>query len=121
LEGNVTLESQALDLKVLIEYDACYETYFARCLETGALATGVTPEDASRQIKSTLELDIRCADEQGGLASLFHVRAEPEVWDRWYQAKAAAKPEVVTLNIPPLPTARRLVRSVTIATARKTA
>jgi hypothetical protein len=121
MESNTILEPQTLDLKVLIEYDVVYQTYVARCLETGAVATGSTPEDASSQIKLTLELDIRLADEQGGLEALFFTRSAPDVWDRWYQAKSAAKPEVVTLNIPDHPIAKRGVSSVTIATARKTA
>jgi predicted RNase H-like HicB family nuclease len=120
MESNI-LEPQTLDLKVLIEYDPVYETYVAHCLETGAVATANTPDEASAQIQRTLELDIRLADEQGGLEALFYTRAEPDIWDRWYQAKSAAKPEVVTLKFTDPPTPKRGVSSVTIATARKTA
>jgi hypothetical protein len=122
MESNIILEPQTLDLKVLIEHDAVYQTYVARCLETGAVATGETPDDASEQIKHTLELDVQLAEEQGGLEALFYTRAEPAVWDRWYQAKAISEPEIVTLNIMHPQIARRGVNSVTISTAiRKTA
>jgi len=121
MNAQATLEPQTLDLKVLIEYDPIYSTYVATCLETGAVATGSTPEEVSTQIRNTLELDIRLADEQGGLEALFFTRAAPDVWDRWYQAKAVAKPEVVTLSLSDSAVPKRGVTSVTIATARKTA
>ena len=117
-----TTPVSSLDLKVLTEWDQDYGVYVARCLETGATATGPTDEAANKQIKSTLELDIQLAEKQGGLEALFFTRAEPEVWSRWYQARAASPQDVqvIPLEVSP-PALKRGPSSVTVATARKTA
>jgi predicted RNase H-like HicB family nuclease len=121
METDITATISNLDLKVLTEFDSDYAVYVSRCLETGAVATGVTVEEAIKQIKSTLELDIRLAEEQGGLEALFFTRAEPQVWNRWYQAKAASPDDVqiIPLDIPAPAVKKRGPSSVTIATARK--
>src|SRR5436190_23211656 len=79
MESTITSVVSSLDLKVLIEYDQDYDVYVARCLETGAVATGETPDEASQLMKQTLELDILLAIKANNLDNLFHATATPDV------------------------------------------
>lgn len=79
---------EQIEFRVLIEFEEEYQAYVARCIETGAVASGDTIEEAENSIKAVLENDFRIAITQGSLESLFH---SPAAWDinvRWYEMKA---------------------------------
>ena len=76
----------SLPFRVLIEFDEEYSEWVARCIDTDAIATGPTQEDAEAGIKTVLENDIRIAVEEKSIKNLVRARAPSEVIERWYQA-----------------------------------
>ncbi len=79
---------KTLDLRVFVEYDDTYCTYVARCVDTGAVAVGDTPEEAEKAIASVLKSDIRLAVEAGSLKNLLcEVSFDLKV--RWYEIKGS--------------------------------
>ena len=94
-----------LDLRVFAEYDDTYNLYVASCLDTGAVGTGNTLDEAEAVIKQVLENDIQLAMISKSLESLFHACAPPDVRARFYKAKAADPDGMrkITLEIHTLP------------------
>lgn len=74
----------SLPFRILIEFDKEYSEWVARCIDTDAVATGSTQEDAEAGIKSVLENDIRIAVEEGSIKNLLRSRAPYDVVERWY-------------------------------------
>lgn len=114
MESDITSAVEHLDLKVLVERDDTYETYVARCLESGSVATGDTPEQATALIKETLELEILLAIKDGSLANLLRFPAPPDVHERWYMARTMSGVEEVPLYIPADPPKRSVKPEISI-------
>jgi hypothetical protein len=89
-------------LKLLVEFDADYRAYVAYSLDTGAVATGDTVDEAQSLIKRILENDIGIAQRTKNLKSLLHTRAPVDVQIRWLEAKTASPENVqwIELRIP---------------------
>jgi predicted RNase H-like HicB family nuclease len=103
MEPDIQLLIETLDFRVFIDFDEDYGVFVARCLETGAVATGKTIEEAESLITSVLQNDFRIATEQKSIKSLLHGRDQTpfEAIEGWYQVRAAS-PETmkqVTLDI----------------------
>lgn len=77
-----------MPFRVLVEFDTAYQEWTATCLDTGAVATGETAEEAEAQIQSLLANDIRMAIEDKSIKSLDRRKAPTEVFARWYQLQA---------------------------------
>jgi len=75
-----------LPFRVLVEFDDECSEWVARCIDTDAVATGPTEDDAEAGIKAVLENDIRIAVEEGSIKNLVRIRAPFDVIERWYQA-----------------------------------
>ena len=112
MEPDIPAIIEQLDLRVYIEFDEDYQSYVARCVDTGATATGASIEEAESLIKDILENDFRVAIEQGSLKSLLHVEPSFDAKVRWYELKAASPESIrrVPLEIP-AGTVRRGVQS----------
>lgn len=121
---DIASELENLRLRVLEEYDEEHNGYVARCLDTGTVATGKTPEEAHSVIKELLESDILLAIQVGHLRGLFRAPASSDVFDRWYAVQSAGgQVETERLNIA-LPSSKRGVQSelsIVKATHRRTA
>lgn len=76
----------SLQFRVLIEFDEEHAEWVARCIDTDAVATGLTQDDAEMGIKAVLENDIRIAVREGSIKNLVHRRASYDVVERWYHA-----------------------------------
>jgi len=111
ISRDVSGEISSLRLHVLEEYSSQDGAYVAQCLETGAVATGETPEETHALIRLVLQSDILLAMESGSLENLFRVRADPAAWDRWYQANGGGTCEVEDLEIVPPALEKRGVQS----------
>lgn len=111
MDSDIESAVSSLDLKVLTEFDEDYGLYVARCLETGAVATGNTQDEATALIRQTLELDILLALRANNLEGLFQTNAPADVRARWYMAKASSGLEIVKLNIPDIGTPKRGIQS----------
>lgn len=72
MEPDVPSIIEQLELRVLVEFDEDYGVYVGRCIDTGAVATGATIDEAQSSLKEVLQNDLRIAIEQGSLKSLFH-------------------------------------------------
>jgi hypothetical protein len=112
MEPDIPAIIEQLDLRVYIEFDEDYQSYVARCVDTGAIATATTIEEAESLIKVILENDFRIAIEEGSLRSLLHVEPSFDAKVRWWVLKAAAPESIrrIPLEIP-ASTARRGVQS----------
>jgi predicted RNase H-like HicB family nuclease len=99
----------SLDFRVLIEFDEDYNVWAARCIDTNAVATGATPEEAEFLIKQILENDIRIAVEEGSIKNLVRVRSPFEYVERWHRMKTDNPDNVrpVILDIPDTPEIRK--------------
>lgn len=110
---DVTQLLESVDpLRLLAEYDEQDQAYVVHSVDTGAVASGRTLEDARALLTGILENDIRIAYTTNSLESLFHSSAPPDVRLRWIEAKAAnpGNFEMFTLN-PPGDPHRRGVQS----------
>jgi len=99
---------EQMDLRVFIRFDEDYRVYSACCIDTGAVATGETIEEAESLIKSILENDLRHAIREGSLKSLFHSQAPYDAIAGWWEAKAV-DPEAlkrIALDVSPSPQKR---------------
>jgi hypothetical protein len=72
MEPDVPSVIEQLELRVLIEFDEDYGVYVGRCIDTGAVATGSTIQEAQSLLQEVLKNDFRIAIEAGSLKSLFH-------------------------------------------------
>jgi hypothetical protein len=99
MSRDIVAEISKLNLRVLEEFDPDHGAFVARCLETGAIASGETVAEAHALIREVLESDILLAVEANTLVGLFHVRAAPEVWDRWYTAVSTQTVQTEQLDI----------------------
>lgn len=92
----------SLDFRVLVEFDHDYKVWMARCIDTDAVATAATQEEAEDLIRQVLENDIRIAVQEGSIKSLFHVRSPYEFVERWHSMKLDDPESVrrVTLDVP---------------------
>jgi predicted RNase H-like HicB family nuclease len=102
MEPDIPAIIEQLDLRVYIEFDEDYQSYVARCIDTGASATGTTIEEAEWLIKEILENDFRIAIEQGTLRSLLHAEPSFDAKIRWYELKAASPESIrrIPLEVP---------------------
>jgi len=99
MEPDLPTIIEQLDLRVFVAYDNDYGVYVARCIDTGAVATGSTIEESETLIQAILANDLRIAMEEGSLKSLFHAEAP---WDSkvgWYETKAANPESVRTVRL----------------------
>lgn len=112
---DVTSVIGCLDFRVLIEPDDDYGVWVARCIDTNAVATGATPEEAEELIKQVLENDIRIAVREGSIKNLVRARSPFDVIERWHlvQKDSPGSVRKVTLDVPGdvAPTPRRSVQS----------
>lgn len=100
MEPDLPSVIEQLDLRVFIDFDEDYNTYVARCLETGAVATGATIEEAESLITAILQNDLRIAMEQGSLRSLFSGEKPPfEATVGWYNMKTAYPDSVRRISV----------------------
>lgn len=80
-------------LFVLVEYDGDYNTYVARCLQTGSVATADDPDTVVDMIKELLADEVSYAVERDTLANLFSRPAPMAIWNRFSRAiQAQAMP-----------------------------
>ena len=99
MEPDLPTIIEQLDLRVFVRFDEDYGVYVARCIDTGAVATGHTIEETETLIQEILANDLRIAMEEGSLKSLFHAEAP---WDSkvgWYETKAANPENVKTVRL----------------------
>jgi hypothetical protein len=99
MEYDITPAISKLDLKVLTKYDEIYKTHVAYCIDTGAVATGETEQEAQALIKETLELDILLAVRGKSLEGLFRVCAAPFIRAQWYEMRAVFPNEMETMTL----------------------
>lgn len=99
MPADITSIVENLDMKVLAEYDEDYRVYVAHCLETGAVATGSSLDEAEALIKQVLENDISIAIRTSSLESLFHTCAPSDVRTRWYEVKATRPDHVKNIHL----------------------
>jgi hypothetical protein len=121
---DIASELENLPLRVLEEYDEEHHTYVARCLDTGAVAVGETPEEAHSIIKQVIASDILLAIQAGHLRGLFRVCAAPDVIDRWYAVKSdggEVETEKLDIALPPPKRGVQSELSIVKATHRRTA
>jgi hypothetical protein len=102
MEPDIFAALSRMDLKVLVEPDKDYGAFVAYCIETGAVASGETEQEAESMIKQTLELDMLLAIRAKSLQGLLHTVAPADIRARWYENFAAFPEEiqVIKLNIP---------------------
>lgn len=103
----------SMEWRVLVEYDEDYTLWVARCLDTNAVATGETQEEAESLIKEVIENDIRIAVREGSIRNLMHARASYDVYERWFQTKSESPESFrqVALEVPePESTPKRSVQ-----------
>jgi hypothetical protein len=103
-EGTAAMDVRSLlanldPLKLLVEYDDSSQTYVAHCLDTGAVATGNSLEEAQKLIQDVLENDILIAIRTNSLASLFNTSAPADVRTRWFEARADSPESVTTIEL----------------------
>jgi hypothetical protein len=72
--------------RVLIGFDSGYNTFVARCLETGSVATAGDAETAEDMIKELLMDELKYALEHDNLANLYSSPAPIDVWLKFRQA-----------------------------------
>src|SRR5579859_5576997 len=100
MEPDIPSVIEQLDLRVFVSFDEEYGAYVARCLDTGAVATGATIEEAESLIAAVLQNDFRIAIERGSLKSLLHAPAPFDVTVSWYEMKAADPNSVRRVTVP---------------------
>lgn len=98
-----------LELRVLEEYDPNYETFVARCLETGTTVTAPTMDELQRLMLENLRLEIKLAAKALKLDNLLRQQASSDVFVRWQQYAASARTESMDIDIEATP--RRTVKS----------
>jgi predicted RNase H-like HicB family nuclease len=107
MQPDVPTIIEQLELRVLVERDEDYGVYLATCIDTGAVATGETIEEAESLIRAVLENDFRIAMERESLDSLFHAEAPWDAKVHWYEAKAADPGSVKKIRLEVAPGAER--------------
>ena len=85
-------EDPLFQFRVLVWFDKGYNTYVARCLETGSVATAVDADTAEDMIKELLMDELSYALEHNNLANLYSSPAPIDVWLRFRQASQHAVP-----------------------------
>lgn len=89
-----------LKLRVLAEYNSTYNTFVARCLETGSVVTADDFDTLKSMIVELLEDEVTYAIEHDNLGNLQSAPAPVEVWVKWQKAaRAGLKEEFLPLNI----------------------
>jgi hypothetical protein len=71
--------------RVLIWFDSGYNTFVARCLETGSVATAGDMETVEDMVKELLVDELTYALEHDNLASLYSSPAPIDVWLKFRQ------------------------------------
>jgi hypothetical protein len=101
-----------LTLRVLEEHDDRFQTYVARCLETGTIVTGDSMEEAHDLLMETLQMEVIQAGRARRAYALFEKPAGPRYELRWQVLAAEQAPyeDTVTVFDAPLG-ARKGVRS----------
>ena len=99
---------EQIDLRVFIKFDEESRVYLACCIDTGAVATGDTVDEAESLIKRILENDLRHAVEDGSLKSLYHAQAPYDAIEGWYVAKTSSPDALkhIRLDVIPGPSKR---------------
>jgi hypothetical protein len=80
-------ESPLFMFRVLIEFDSGYNTFVARCLETGSVATADDANIVEDMIKELLLDEVTFAIEKNNLANLYSSPAPLDVWMRFRRAQ----------------------------------
>ena len=80
------MESPLFRFRVLIGFDSSYNTFVARCLETGSVATAGDAETVEDMIKELLIDELMFALEHNNLANLYSTPAPIDVWLKFRQA-----------------------------------
>ena len=89
-----------LKLRVLAEYNSTYNTFVARCLETGSVVTADDFDTLKEMMVELLEDEVTYAIEHDNLGNLQSAPAPLDVWIKWQKAaQAGLKNEVLPLNI----------------------
>ena len=86
-------------LKLLVEYDDDDHAFVAYCVDTGAVATGATTEQALESLQDVLRNDIAIAVRTNSLASLLNCSAPGDVRARWVEAKSTSPDTVRTIEL----------------------
>ena len=88
MDINVPSVISMMPFRVLVEFESDHQEWVATCLDTGAVATGDTAEEAEAQIQEVLATDIRMAIQEESIKSLDRRRAPTEIFARWYQLQS---------------------------------
>ena len=80
------MESPLFIFRVLIEFDSGYNTYVARCLETGSVAAADTAYTVEEMIKELLIDEVTFALARNNIADLYSSPAPLNVWMKYRQA-----------------------------------
>ncbi|SRR5216684_7419719 len=72
--------------RVLIEFQSGYNTFVARCLETGSVATADDADTVEDMIKELLVDEVTFALDHNNLANLYSSPAPFETWTKFRQA-----------------------------------
>ena len=103
MEPDIQRVIENTDFRVFINFDENYGAYVAHCLDTGAVATADTLEEAEELITSILKNDFRIAIEQKSLESLFRGRGQAP-WEAaagWHEVNASSPEQLkrITLEV----------------------
>lgn len=90
---------EGIPFRIFVGLDEDYGYYVAHCLETGAVATGRSIDEAETMITSILENDIRVAIERGSIESLLNDPAPLDITVRFYETKAQDPDSVRTASL----------------------
>jgi hypothetical protein len=126
VDSDTIPELEHLELHILEEYDEEYETFVARSLETGTVATAPDMDSLRDIMLETLQLELTLAARSGNFANLWKQPAPGDVWARWHYAagKSGKKDSTLTVSITLPTTPRREVKSeirITKASTPRTA
>lgn len=101
MEPDIERVIENTDFRVFINFDEQYGTYVAHCIDTGAVATGETIEEAEELIKGILGNDFRIAIEQKSLESLFRGRGQApwEATAGWHEVNAYSPDSLKRITI----------------------
>lgn len=80
-------DTPLFNFRVLIEFDSRYNTWVARCLETGSVATATDPDTVEDMIKELLIDEVTFALENDNLSNLYSSPAPIDTWMKFRQAQ----------------------------------
>jgi hypothetical protein len=85
-------EAPLFRFRVLIDFDSSYNTFVARCLETGSVAAADNADTVEDMIKELLMDEVTFAVGRNNIADLYSSPAPLDIWLKYRQASQHGVP-----------------------------